>query len=239
MSGNGAYGGEMNDLALFQSALRAAVPMQPDPRIGAELVPRLAQTARKASTAAVEPARPSPAARVPRRSRRLLVARVGIAAATIPLLFAGLAIAGVTVPDAARTAFESVGVELPNQPADDESETSSGKADDQAPGTSGSPGAPATGELPPKANAKAKARVKARANDGDKPGRRVRRYGQGPVPGPASPPEGRALGYAKEDSTGSGNSASSGASAGKGSGSANAGGARGNRGGSSRGYGKP
>ncbi|HET8592315.1 MAG TPA: hypothetical protein VFL56_01510 [Solirubrobacterales bacterium] len=228
----------MNEVALFQSALRAAVPTQPDPLIGAELVPRLAEIARTASSAAGGPEHAVSAAPAPRRSRRLLVARVGIAAATIPLLLAGLAIAGVTVPDAARTAFETVGVELPNQPSDEGSEKGPGTTGEQAPGTSGFPGAPATGELPPKANAKAKARVKAKANDGDKPGRRVRRLGQGPVPGPASLPEGRALGHANQESGGSDSSGGSEASAGKGRSSANAGGSRGNSG-SSRGYGKP
>ena len=45
MNGESAYGGEMNELALFESALRAAVPTQPDPRLGAVLVPRLAEAA--------------------------------------------------------------------------------------------------------------------------------------------------------------------------------------------------
>jgi hypothetical protein len=46
-----------------------------------------------------------------------MLARVGIVVAAIPLLFAGLAVAGVTVPDVARSAFDRVGIELPNQPA--------------------------------------------------------------------------------------------------------------------------
>lgn len=51
------------------------------------------------------------------RSRRALVARVAIAVAAIPLLFAGLAVAGVTVPSPARSAFDAVGITLPNQPS--------------------------------------------------------------------------------------------------------------------------
>jgi hypothetical protein len=104
----------MNEVALFQSALRAAVPTQPDPGLGRDLVPRLAQAARASMLEAET--------RVHRhkpRSRVSLVARVGIAVALIPLVFAGLAFAGVTVPEAARSAFDSIGITLPNQPSDD------------------------------------------------------------------------------------------------------------------------
>lgn len=102
----------MNEVALFQSALRAAVPSQPDPSLGTRLVPRLADAARAATVEAeTHPVRRRP------RSRRALAARVGIAIALIPLVFAGLAFAGVTVPSPARSAFEKVGITLPNQPA--------------------------------------------------------------------------------------------------------------------------
>jgi hypothetical protein len=47
-----------------------------------------------------------------------LVARIAIAVAAIPALFAGLAVAGVKLPGPADSAFESVGIELPNQEAD-------------------------------------------------------------------------------------------------------------------------
>ena len=115
MSGNGAYEDEMNDVALFENALRAAVPTRPDPAIGTALVPRLAEAAR----AATVEAETHGARRMPRapRSRLALVARVGVAVALIPLVLAGLAFAGVTVPAPARDAFESVGITLPNQPA--------------------------------------------------------------------------------------------------------------------------
>jgi hypothetical protein len=115
VSGNGAYEGEMSEVALFESALRAAVPTRPDPAIGTALVPRLAEAARAATLEAeTRGARRAP--RAP-RSRFALVARVGIAVALIPLVLAGLAFAGVTVPAPARSAFESVGITLPNQPA--------------------------------------------------------------------------------------------------------------------------
>jgi hypothetical protein len=115
MSGNGAYEDEMNQVALFENALRAAVPTRPDPRLGAALVPRLAATAR-AATLEAEARAPRSRKTAP-RSRLALVARVGVAVALIPLVLAGLAFAGVTVPGPARDAFDSLGITLPNQPA--------------------------------------------------------------------------------------------------------------------------
>lgn len=111
----------MNEAVVFMDALRAAVPTQPDPRLGATLVPRLAATARASALGAETVAMrrgAAPVARAPRRprSRLALVARVGIAVALIPLVLAGLAVAGVTVPSPARSAFDSIGIDLPNQP---------------------------------------------------------------------------------------------------------------------------
>ncbi len=105
----------MKDVALFESALRAAVPTRPDPRLGTALVPRLAEVAR-AATIEAETQTTRRRTATP-RSRFALVARVGIAVALIPLVLAGLAVAGVTVPGPARSAFDSVGITLPNQPA--------------------------------------------------------------------------------------------------------------------------
>jgi hypothetical protein len=114
VSGNGAYEGEMNDVTLFENALRAAVRTEPDPALGTALVPRLAEAAR---TATLEAEARGQGRRTAPRSRLALVARVGIAVALIPLVLAGLAVAGVTVPGAARDAFHTVGITLPNQPA--------------------------------------------------------------------------------------------------------------------------
>jgi hypothetical protein len=121
VNGNGAYQSDMQESLVFMDALRAAVPTEPDPRLRAELVPRLAATAR-ASTLEAEThvmrrgtATAAGSARRP-LSRGALVARVGIAVALIPLVLAGLAVAGVTVPSPARSAFDSVGITLPNQP---------------------------------------------------------------------------------------------------------------------------
>jgi hypothetical protein len=179
-----AYEEEMNEVALFETALRAAVPTQPDRQLGADLVPRLAQIARSASIEA-EQARGRRNSPRTRRPRLALLARVGIAVALVPLLLAGLAVAGVTVPDPARSAFETIGVELPNQP--DES-SRGGDEGTLGPDSATGPEHKAAGEE----NGKAKG--KSKTDNPSKPGRQVRRHGDGPIPGPASPPEGYAYG---------------------------------------------
>jgi hypothetical protein len=128
VSGHGAYEGEMNEVALFESALRAAVPTRPDPGIARDLVPRLAQLARAATLEAETQASRRGAGVAGRRSRLALVARVGIAVALIPLVLAGLAFAGVTVPSPARDAFDAVGINLPNQPSDEDGKGPAGKS---------------------------------------------------------------------------------------------------------------
>jgi hypothetical protein len=137
VSGNGAYEDEMNEVALFQTALRALVPTQPDPRVGARLVPQLAEAARATTIEAetVATRRGAGVARRRPRSRLALVARVGFAVALIPLVLAGLAFAGVTVPEPARTAFDKVGITLPNQPSSDDHGTATKRSSDQPTGT--------------------------------------------------------------------------------------------------------
>ena len=120
MSGNGAFEGEMwlgdrddERFGALAGTLRAALIEAPDPARSAELVPRLAAAAR--ASLVTEPlARPSGAG-ARRRSRLALFARVAVAVALVPALFAGLAVAGVSLPDAAEAPFEAVGIELPNQ----------------------------------------------------------------------------------------------------------------------------
>jgi hypothetical protein len=119
VNGDGAYESEMNEVALFERALRVAVPMRPDPLIARDLVPRLARLARAATIEAETQASRWGAGVAGRRSRLALVARVGIAVALIPLVLAGLAFAGVTVPAPARDAFDSLGITLPNQPSEE------------------------------------------------------------------------------------------------------------------------
>jgi hypothetical protein len=113
------------EISLFESALRAAVPVRPDPALGEDLVPRLARAAR-ASTIEAETRASSGAAwrRGRAHSRRALVARVGIAVAMLPLVLAGLAFAGVSLPDPAQSAFDRAGISLPNQATGDSSAAS-------------------------------------------------------------------------------------------------------------------
>jgi hypothetical protein len=141
VNGNGAYEGEMKEISLFENALLAAVPTQPDARLGEALVPRLAEVAR-ASTIEAETqatrrgiASGSGAARRRPRSRLALVARVGLAVAMIPLVLAGLAFAGVTVPGPARSAFDTVGITLPNQPHSDRHGTGAGNNSEKGSGS--------------------------------------------------------------------------------------------------------
>ena len=213
MNGNGAYRDEMNEVVMFQEALQAAVPSRPDPRLDAELVPRLAQAAR-ASTLEVEgraARRGAPRSHGGRGlQRRARIARVGVIVAALPLLFVGLAFAGVTMPSPVRSAFDSAGVHLLNQPSPsgaakttpasipDSSPSQSTTSRDQAQGSHG------------------QAERAQNHTTAGKPGRRVRRHGKGPVPGPASPPAGNALGHVKphggsqNSSRGSGSAASPG-----------------------------
>jgi hypothetical protein len=130
----GAYEGEMNEVALFENALRAAVPVRPDPVGESDLIRRLAAVARSA-TLEVEERGGRRASRVPawRRSRLALVARIAVAVALIPLALAGLAVAGVHLPQPARDAFDSLGVNLPNQASDQADQAT----DQAAPATRG------------------------------------------------------------------------------------------------------
>src|SRR4029450_9481902 len=98
----------------------------PDPSHEAALVPRLAEIAAAASSAP----RPRPAHR---RSRGplALALRFGAAVALLPACLAGIAFAGVSVPGPAQDAFESVGIELPNQAGGDDAADHSA-ADDSA-----------------------------------------------------------------------------------------------------------
>ena len=142
MSGNGAYEDEMNEVVLFENALRAAVPTRPDPRLGTALVPRLAEVARAATLEAETHATRRRTAAP--RSRLALVARVGIAVALIPLVLTGLAFAGVTVPGPARDAFDSIGITLPNQSADHPASTNGGQSSAHGNGAADSTGADTT-----------------------------------------------------------------------------------------------
>jgi hypothetical protein len=123
-SGSGAgAGAELREVASFVRALPAAIPVQPDPAVEAPLVQRLAATARSATHEAHGAATaqiPAAAPVRPWRRRLVLFARVAIAVAMVPAALAGLAIAGVSLPEPARDAFERLGIELPNQAGPDD-----------------------------------------------------------------------------------------------------------------------
>jgi hypothetical protein len=131
--GAGSNGGDpdfrIGETAAFLRMARTALLEQPAPEAEADLVRRLAETARLSAASAT---RKSARSSWPiRRSRRRLVAKLAVAAAVVPAALAGLAFAGVSLPDPANSAFESLGVELPNQASDDD--------DDQGQGGNGAP----------------------------------------------------------------------------------------------------
>jgi cell division protein FtsN len=146
VSENGAYEGEMSDVVLFMNALRAAVPAHPDPRLGGDLVPRLAAAARASTIEAETPvmrrgaADGTGTARRRRRSLHTSVARVAVAIALIPLVLAGLAVAGVTVPSPARSAFDAIGITLPNQPPQESEEGAAEQSSQPATRSTSEPG---------------------------------------------------------------------------------------------------
>jgi hypothetical protein len=121
LAGRAPEGSQLVEVAEFAHAVRQTLPAPPVAG-GSGFVTQLAQTARAARLANAEAAQ----ARVPRTPNiRLLSSRVprlaslAAALALVPMLFAGLAIAGVSLPAPARDAFEAVGVSLPNQPSDE------------------------------------------------------------------------------------------------------------------------
>jgi hypothetical protein len=152
MNGNGAFEDEMelsgrrkpadDDLAAFAQAVRVTLLDEPDRTAFATLVPRLAETARASAADGADRGGTTKRRPPARRRRWAPVLRVAIAIALVPLLTAGLAVAGVKLPAAADDAFESVGVELPNQAASDDGGDAAPGAED---GGSEEPGATGQG----------------------------------------------------------------------------------------------
>ena len=131
MSGNGASNGEMafrdlnfqedQTLATFALAVKAELRATPDAAITRNVVPELAAAAATGERAAARSAQAAPTRVVAlprRRPRFALAARIAFAVALLPALFAGMAVAGVSLPQVAQDAFDAVGVELPNQDSD-------------------------------------------------------------------------------------------------------------------------
>ncbi len=165
MSRNGADGDEMAflnrpspedaDLAEFAPSLRATLVSAPPAGEAAAIVPRLAREARVAHAqgpSRADRAQPSGDSRLKR------VGQLALGFCLVPLVAAGLAAAGVKLPESAQSAFESVGIDLPNQ-----NEPAS-----EVPSTSPAPAAPAgnaSGVKPGKAKPKpTKGRGKAKGN---------------------------------------------------------------------------
>ncbi len=188
MSENGAYDDEMGflnrpnpdegELAAFAQSLRATLVSSPPPADRAAMAVRLAEVARVAR--GEQPVIP---VAIPHGRRRLrLAAQAALAVLLVPLAGAGLAVAGVNLPGPAQSAFEKVGIELPNQadPAGDEPATEpAGQQGGEAPG--GSEAAPAPASPPSKANGGGNGQGKAKgegqskrqsnpSNAGDQPG---------------------------------------------------------------------
>ena len=136
IAGTAPAEGELGELAGFTQALRSTLSAQPVPAGSPAFVALLADTARASLTTAQDASRTtrlrSRGARTRPRRRLALVARVAVAVATVPFLFAGLAFAGVTLPAPADSAFESLGLELPNQATDDDDTEGTAKDGDSA-----------------------------------------------------------------------------------------------------------
>jgi hypothetical protein len=127
----------------FVRALPAAVPALPEPALEARIVPALAAAARSATLQASQEATTTMAARpsagAPRW--RLRVAALAAVVAAVPVLMAGLAYAGVDLPDPVDDAFEAVGVDLPNQSdADGVPAAGQGKGDSASKNAAGTDG---------------------------------------------------------------------------------------------------
>jgi hypothetical protein len=170
MSGNGASLDEMRlairddvQLGAFAAALRATLVAPPDPDRAAELAPRLAGAAR--ASLATEPHVGRPSAGQRRRSRLGLIARAGVAVALMLALSAGMAVAGVKLPDAVDATFEAAGIELPNQGGEGSGGgAESGKSDE--PDGAREPGEAGAGDVGGPADPGARGRENAREHGG-------------------------------------------------------------------------
>jgi hypothetical protein len=146
MSGNGAYPNEMDfshpQIQAFSRAVQATLVSEPEPAATEAMVRRLADEARASFAIASERAQRTPTTPLPSKGRssvRRRLAIVALAVAALPLLTAGLAVAGVKLPDAADDFFEAIGVDLPNQSSagsDDPADADQGTGNDGEPAAS-------------------------------------------------------------------------------------------------------
>lgn len=174
---------DLDEVAVFLGAARVALPAQPDPRVEVSLVQRLAATAGAANdaTTAELPAVPAPAW----RPRLALAAKVAVAVALLPATMAGLAFAGVQLPEPAREAFERIGLDLPNQSAvdeptadDDGDDKASSKANERS-AVAGKHDRGAHGGKSANKGKKGKGKKKDKAKDKDPKGQRGGGHGHG------------------------------------------------------------
>jgi hypothetical protein len=113
------------ELTSFLQEMRATLVAPPAGALATALPARLAAEARTAvADGNGHPAAPSTNGHPtvsgrPRRAMSRPLLRVAVAIAAIPLLFTGLAFAGVNLPGPAKDAFKSIGIDLPNQADND------------------------------------------------------------------------------------------------------------------------
>lgn len=122
-----ADGADGNDAAAFLRYLRTLYHEDPAASVEAAHFAAIAREAGAENAGADSPPaspKPTPAPQGRRRGRprtRLRLALVTVAlAVAAPLGTAGLAVAGIPLPDLARAPFEELGIELPNQSAVDD-----------------------------------------------------------------------------------------------------------------------
>jgi len=149
------------DLAEFARSLRATLVSAPPAGQAAAIVSRLAREARVAH--AQGPSR-ADRAQSSGDSRLKRVGQLALGFCLVPLVAAGLAAASVKLPEPAQSAFESVGIDLPNQeePASEVPSTSpapaapAGGAPGAAPGVKPGKAKPKPEQKPTKGRGKAK-----------------------------------------------------------------------------------
>jgi hypothetical protein len=210
---NGDGPAEPQEVRAFVRALPAAVAIEPDPRVATAIVSRAALAAHAASLEADRAPTTEVEARRAASPWKRRVAVVAVSIGLVPALMVGLAFAGLTLPEPAREAFDSVGIELPNQPdAEDQAPSGAnpGRDDDDggasrdapdvwsgggAGGASQGPAQPGGGDDGPGNAGKEKAGPNGQSQGGGPestpPGHGATPPGQGGVPpGQGAPPPG-------------------------------------------------
>lgn len=113
-------GGQRGTIGEFADSLRHAYLQPPAPEVAERHLRLMRAAAAPGGTIALD----APGATMPRRRSRprSLALRLALFVVSLPLLFAGLAAAGVNLPEPAQNVFEGLGIHLPNQDASSPSE---------------------------------------------------------------------------------------------------------------------